>query len=535
MGTGDTPSMAARPFSPPCAAYTLTSLVLYHGSVHNRRCGGASVRPRDMQPDVESEMCTGADADGLLSISEDNVRRRCAADAECIGYSIADTGAHVVPVVGWWNYKKAIAGYRTFAKDDYCAIEQDALVVAAMNKFVRHMWRELQVSPNHNPSKLPVRFPQLIASSTGRLRNFSDSVLPPSTRELPVFYPFSGFDYLTARAFFPRASRIVLTSSLPFGDARCFLSDECAAALATAAYRVLHMWGRHSFSWTEEKVMDQLLLDRPAFNMSLGIAPLLLLSLHASNQKLVAIEHHAPTASPTAHGPHHQSHNAHGAHHVTLVTADGMRLTYARLTLGLRPLADDLSMLDELAPLRAPAAEQGASTPRARFGVVIKAAALAWQYVRQPAFTRWLVEHADAVVQDETGLAPSDFGPPARYSRYGLGNRDHQPVRNGSISEDQQMVRHHGHWVVRGFGNYSALIRAYGTQNIAEAWQFRFSNASIGDVALEWRNELTDFYSTSTPLPFSFGYGDPRGPLGAQASGCLLAAWRHNMDMEHAA
>ena len=474
--------------------------------------------------DVTSAMCLGSTNEGkLVNISEATVRQRCAADDICIGYCMHESNEYAIPLLSWQNRRKTLRGFRTHAKEDHCSIDDDAgALVEAMNRFMVDTWRALEQStkePVGYWSRIPINFPKNIHKYMREISTFAAGVLPPAVRALPVFYPFSGFDYLIARAFFPRASRFVLTSSLPLGDLRCFLVPQCVAALTDATYRVLNMWGYHHYAWTEEKVMDTVLKDQPAFNMSLGVAPLLLISLAASRETLSAIHR----------DPH--------TNHVTFTSSNGTRLSYLRLFLGMQPIEADLATFDAILHPRAPsgaaphqqavvAESRGSASTRPRFAVMIKAAALVWPFMSGAPWMRWLVDHAEAFVQDDTGIVPSALQPVSAPG-YSRSTRDAPHTLRGHHRSERP-------WRVLGFGNYSSLVTSYVKQQIFVPWTVVTKGKDTNyTAAYAWRDELLSFYNTTEPLPFGFGYGDRRG-AGEQASGCLLTAWRRDLEVSDA-
>ena len=273
------------------------------------------------------------------------------------------------------------------------------------------------------------------------------------------------------------------------------------------------MWSSHNFAWTEEVKLESLLRNHPVSNRTIGIAPLLLVSLAALGDAVVAIERD-------------------GQNLITMVTSNHTRLTYAMGTLGLRPLSDDLRMLEswltsgrrlDRTPERShdPAAATLESA-QLRFATVIKAAHLAWTYVRQPTFIRWLVSISEAFASDETGVAPSALGHTHR--RHG-GSSDGGSSGTGGNG-------HHGvphHWSVHSCGNYSALMQeAYPALAIAQHWQRFKPHADPALQALHnearlLRDELGAAFNSTSSLPFVFGYGHYNVP---RAHGVLMLAWR---------
>jgi hypothetical protein len=83
----------------------------------------------------------------------------------------------------------------------------------------------------------------------------------PHDARLPVYYPFSGADVVSAIAYFPNASRYTLTSELPVGRP-CPEGKECAGEWYE------HHWRRHRYAWSETARM------KPAFQKN-GVLPVL--------------------------------------------------------------------------------------------------------------------------------------------------------------------------------------------------------------------------------------------------------------------
>ena len=86
-------------------------------------------------------------------------------------------------------------------------------------------------------------------------------------------------------------------------------------------------------------------------------------------------------------------------------------IVYAGMALGVRPLKHEISFLDKLlgGGSGGGGAEGGAEDPLRMYATITKAAALGWQYIRQPEFTKWMVERSAAAISDETGLSPSAY------------------------------------------------------------------------------------------------------------------------------
>ncbi len=255
-----------------CVRFTLFSAVTYASSSNSRRCGqnahpnppAPGRRSRVREADFDSATCDGAAIDGSLNISVREIERRCAADLQCAGYSYrldkqqnfdllpeyADAWRHgrertlhqAVPLVGFWNWAPVTPQYATFIKEDLCAIDREpSLVAAHMASWAEHAW--LQLSEwERNAERNRVRAnrsallsngtqsrygtaaatePASLASVLSGFRAFAEERLPPRARRLPVFYPFSGFDLLTARSFFahsPRGAPTRIESALTTSD-----------------------------------------------------------------------------------------------------------------------------------------------------------------------------------------------------------------------------------------------------------------------------------------------------------------------------
>ena len=144
------------------------------------------------------------------------------------------------------------------------------------------------------------------------------------------------------------------------------------------------------------------------------------------------------------------------------------------------------------------------------YASMVKAAEGAWQVVTHPSFSRWLLASSAALVHDETGPMPSVYD-----GRAPRGPRAARGEGGGG-----------GRWVVRRYGNFSALERlAYPALAITERWGR--AGGSTGPLptaspdTLAMREELHTRFDGSSPLPLLFGYGK-----GWEAPGVMLVAWR---------
>lgn len=231
-------------------------------------------------------------------------------------------------------------------------------------------------------------------------------------------------------------------------------------------------------------VFERTLLFDPRlteYNATFGIAPLLLTCLAAMNMRLRVIERRP------------------GTNHVTLRTDGGVEVTYAALGLGLRSLRHDLRALDRLLdehpqvtqppgghaapddayraaddPVRAPllATSQPPTTPPL-YATITKAAALAWAYVGEPAFVRWILGRSGAMIHDESGLSPLAY-----------------PATT---------------WRVRGYGSFRALELSYTDLRITEIAKRVRPDNPLYNQSLEWRADREKFFANCPPLPFVFG------------------------------
>ena len=96
---------------------------------------------------------------------------------------------------------------------------------------------------------------------------------------------------------------------------------------------------------------------------------------------------------------------------MTLRTTTGLEVTYVHLVLGLSPMPEELARLDAVlrSSHRNRSRRGGEGDSTTRYSTLLKAANLAWPYIRQPYFARWLLRRSQVVVQDETGLTPSAY------------------------------------------------------------------------------------------------------------------------------
>jgi hypothetical protein len=104
------------------------------------------------------------------------------------------------------------------------------------------------------------------------VKSFGSTELVPLTGSAPLFYPFSGPDFLYAHAFFPNASSYVLTGLEPVGAVPIldqFKADELAASLADLR-KSLHAILSFSFFKTNDMRVD---FRRSRFQ---GVVPVLM-------------------------------------------------------------------------------------------------------------------------------------------------------------------------------------------------------------------------------------------------------------------
>ena len=333
------------------------------------------------------------------------------------------------------------------------------------------------------------------------LASCARTCLRSALRTHPVLYLFSGGDLWTAQDLFPESSRFTMVSALPLGDLNCYLSEPCRKAAVSHVNWYFNHWRDRHYSWTETVLMEKWLRDYrvPSGNQSVGVLPLLLLSLHAHGHELHDV---VQTAS---------------AHSVTLVTDRGTSVQYASYQLGRQrqPLSGarspehgllkDLRVLDHVlnrstsVTATTHATTGRSSSPYAvqspRLVCLIKAAESAWQLTSRPAFQDWLLPKLDAAVSDETGLQLSAF-----------------------TSE----------WRVRAFGQFEGLERAYADRGLRSTWdQVDCHDVADASAACAERKRLAQQMRadvvrrfTGAPLPFVFGYGHQK------IHGVLLAAWR---------
>ena len=484
-----------------CAHYTKLAPFCFASVSKNRRCGelaSTNATAWHKQPDYHSPICKGAAADGSLDVNEAEIQRRCSLDERCAGYClVVNSSKHprgrttfdAVPLVHFTNWQYTLPGHSVHFKEDLCPIsaqrggvsgggevverggtisgDGDSLV-GAMASWAEDSWDKLRLDPKFHPKSLETKL--------NTFKNFSETELPVWVRRLPVFYPFAGFDVLTARSFFPESPHYILTSWLPFGDMACFFSEGCRKAMVNATADVFSNWQWRNFAWSEEKRLTNAVFEKarffPGFNATFGIAPVLLTCLAVLGVSPVAIERRA------------------GTNVVTISGSDGKKITYAARYLGQATLQSDLMFIDELlAARRSPAS----SSSLPMFATFTKAAALGWTYMHDPAVSLHVLRRSAAVLTDETGF------PPSIYDR--------------------------STWHVQGYGDLAELEKSYAALLIPEVWDKHKKGHPLYNKSQAWGADVRGFFVARPPLPFVFGYGaSNRGP---GARGCLLAAWRH--------
>ena len=344
------------------------------------------------------------------------------------------------------------------------------------------------------------------------MQTFSATHVHGTYRGLPVLYPFSGFDVLSAFAFFPNAPRFVMLAGLSHGDPICFLIAACRTNLANVVTRMLQHWAYRGYAWTETNVMERTLhqftcCENQTFAGSPPLRPGIIGLLVTS---VVLMGHELVELGLQQDG------------HLRLVT-DHTSIDYFSRAIAI----DEAVQRAQLEHLRVHTL-QGQ-----RVATLMKAAGAGGGYIwlpTRPAFARWVLEISDVVVQDETGLSPAAFG---------------------SALVGRQTNTTTDTWHVQTFGNLSQLeVGHYPCLQITPHWRprqrlSRFAvsiNVTHGDIA-RLGYALDAVYAGAQPqLPFRWGYatGENTCLRNAKADsthpggGVLLNAWRAKRSHPHA-
>ena len=290
-----------------------------------------------------------------------------------MGYFENDDGDAFKPLLelrseGYWTSRRGGATYR---KAVLCSLPEagrppvssttgtsSADIVGAMNDWLRealavdangtkkdppvlapHWWKPFFDARNAFSRAVSLgRYPPPLAESNYSSWRAAASQPPPATsRPLPVFYPFSGADLLSAMAMLPAAPSYTLTSGLPVGTPDCFLSAACRAVATRHGRLYFQSLLTHSTGWTETQRMQAWMdtvqraeskVGEPSSSgghdastptaapmVATGVLPVLLLSLHLAGHSVV----HAERTT---------------AHAVSLVCEGGTRVTYVPRALG---------------------------------------------------------------------------------------------------------------------------------------------------------------------------------------------------------
>ena len=320
----------------------------------------------------------------------------------------------------------------------------------------------------------------------GTLSRWSRDMFPQMVHSLPVLYPFSGADLLTAHAMFPNAPSYTLIADFPTGDPSCFLDAACAAKANASATAFFSHWSNLRFARQSTNLM------RRAFATS-GQLPALLLSLRLIGLPVVYVTMHtyerqADGGGGGAAAASRPSSNKIQIPSITLYTTKG-KVTFHSLLLRSDP-SEHIKLnkqdwpnlarwgrgnafIDSQLALVSEAIGADLTGQRQLYVTMFKAAPH-W-ILRNAWMASWVLKVSAATLHDETGLRP-------RYYNNSLG------------------ATMHG-WVSVASGAFREF------ENREVKWY-------PGEKA-----ELQRLFS-GPELPFQFGYAQSGG------HGVLLAAWR---------
>ena len=189
-------------------------------------------------------VCVGAAADGFLyNVSHADVRHRCARDDRCVGYTRDPQKSRILPLASLHNRVTMVPGRVTYRKvDDYCGLPLGLGDGQRLHEAMRS-WAAEAAFRLATERANTVRY---LREHLGNLTQFS-AQNRLATPRMPVLYLCSGADLLTARALSPGAPAYVLSSALPFGDARCFLYDECRGRALGKLFEFVMAWRSTQF------------------------------------------------------------------------------------------------------------------------------------------------------------------------------------------------------------------------------------------------------------------------------------------------
>jgi hypothetical protein len=268
-----------------------------------------------------------------------------------------------------------------------------AVEARTLNSWAAELAPRMMEKTNSAPrgkANLPGTLRELLANRTTEMREFTSSVFPPVVHSLPVLYPFSGADVLTAHALFPDAPEYILVSQLPVGNLTCIASASCRKAATTSADFYFQHIRRYNLAWTSTNEMQKI------FGPEVGVLPTLVVCARLMGHAVLTI----------------RALSSRGIQGVVIETS-GPRITYVSLYLksdnddnhwGWRPIpkVDEQAAAAQLHALRT-----AVGGPRRLFTLLEKASP---HFInRAPFMTSWVLSSCAAALHDETGITPSAY------------------------------------------------------------------------------------------------------------------------------
>ena len=129
--------------------------------------------------------------------------------------------------------------------------------------------------------------------------NFTRTIYPAAAHSLPLVYPLSGADLLTAWSLFPEAPSFNLFSEFPPGPLACFTSVTCRQLASEQVAAYFLQWCVHSWAWTAPDdqrrwFMHSAPADTFGYNntkdgLFLGTLPILIFMLHLMGHRITGL------------------------------------------------------------------------------------------------------------------------------------------------------------------------------------------------------------------------------------------------------
>ena len=367
---------------------------------------------------------------------------------------------------------------------------------------------------------------------------------PPKLRTLPVFYPFSGVDLWWATALFPHAPRYVMLAYLPLGNLEPFADSGCRDFYAYIHGKFYGGAAFNHFAWTSTTDMLRRFESAPWESTARpGVSP----DGRPARPDLWTqnCTHFAPMGVLPALLFTLRAHN----HTLTGAALDGDRLTLTTdrtvVTYLRRKVSTDPEV--RLAELAAIGASELLAPRILKYATLIKAAGEMRRIMSDsPDTVRWLLSISDAVVSDDTGLAPADLADAGFVVRgHGRYTEDGRKCLNIGLDSGRKFMPA---CVSRGYESCEKSAHFGGTDSPG----VRYDLANRAAEEALWRQReatrAADWahLANESELPFLFGYSPTptqwwmcakkfKGEAWRaedQPKGAMLTSWRPSVDPE---